>query len=243
MNSLYHKVAVVSVCTALSFTLGATQEAKAAIFFLPGIQFRVEGNSYIDAGEKVLDSSDSLNFLFVEKLGNYRGPFSSLETRGFYEYNLGNLSLPPNTIIKRAFLDLGVERLSVKQYYEYLYVDIFGYVGNGKPDVSDFEAGVALDRKNISYNPSLFGQFYTTTSDVTQFVNARISNGDNFAGFGIRIENSYANYGKANLTASLYIEAEPVPEPTTIFGSALALSVGGWLKRKKLSQQNKTTAH
>ena len=32
-----------------------------------------------------------------------------------------------------------------------------------------------------------------------------------------------------------------VPEPTTIFGSALALGVGGWLKRKKLSQQNKTT--
>jgi len=29
---------------------------------------------------------------------------------------------------------------------------------------------------------------------------------------------------------------EPVPEPTTIFGSALALGVGGWLKRKKSSQ-------
>jgi hypothetical protein len=36
---------------------------------------------------------------------------------------------------------------------------------------------------------------------------------------------------------------EPVPEPTTIFGSALALGVGGWLKRKKSSQQNKTTSH
>jgi hypothetical protein len=35
---------------------------------------------------------------------------------------------------------------------------------------------------------------------------------------------------------------EPVPEPTTIFGSALALGVGGWLKRKKSSQQNKTTS-
>jgi hypothetical protein len=34
---------------------------------------------------------------------------------------------------------------------------------------------------------------------------------------------------------------QPVPEPTTIFGSALALGVGGWLKRKKSSQQNKTT--
>ena len=34
----------------------------------------------------------------------------------------------------------------------------------------------------------------------------------------------------------------PVPEPTTIFGSALALGVGGWLKRKKSSQHNKTAA-
>jgi len=31
-----------------------------------------------------------------------------------------------------------------------------------------------------------------------------------------------------------------VPEPTTIFGSALALGVGGWLKRKKSSQPDKT---
>jgi len=34
-----------------------------------------------------------------------------------------------------------------------------------------------------------------------------------------------------------------VPEPTTIFGSALALGVGGWMKRKKSSQQNKIKSH
>jgi hypothetical protein len=37
------------------------------------------------------------------------------------------------------------------------------------------------------------------------------------------------------------LDFQPVPEPTTIFGSALALGVGGWLKRKKSGQQNKTT--
>jgi hypothetical protein len=31
MNSFYHKVAVACVCTALSFTLGANKEAKAAL--------------------------------------------------------------------------------------------------------------------------------------------------------------------------------------------------------------------
>jgi hypothetical protein len=36
--------------------------------------------------------------------------------------------------------------------------------------------------------------------------------------------------------------AQPVPEPTTIFGSAIGLGLGGWLKRKKSSQQNKTTS-
>jgi hypothetical protein len=40
---------------------------------------------------------------------------------------------------------------------------------------------------------------------------------------------------------NLTIITEPVPEPTTIFGSALALGVGGWLKRKKSNRLNKTT--
>jgi len=34
MNNLYYKVAVASVCTALSFTLVANKEAKAASFTL-----------------------------------------------------------------------------------------------------------------------------------------------------------------------------------------------------------------
>jgi hypothetical protein len=38
------------------------------------------------------------------------------------------------------------------------------------------------------------------------------------------------------------VDFQPVPEPTTIFGSALALGVGGWLKRKISSQQNKPTS-
>ena len=43
-----------------------------------------------------------------------------------------------------------------------------------------------------------------------------------------------------NFTVDGEHRSEPVPEPTTIFGSALALGVGGWLKRKNSSQQNKT---
>ncbi len=31
------------------------------------------------------------------------------------------------------------------------------------------------------------------------------------------------------------VEPQPVPEPVTIFGSVIALGVGGWLKRKNLT--------
>ena len=48
-----------------------------------------------------------------------------------------------------------------------------------------------------------------------------------------------SSFGGAGIKQT--VEVQPVPEPTTIFGSALALGVGGWLKRKKSSQQNKTT--
>jgi len=84
---------------------------------------------------------------------------------------------------------------------------------------------------------------------VTSFVNQRVNNSDAFAGFSIRA----LNFGAVPLTSNgsrtplkLIVEtadvAEPVPEPTTIFGSAIALGVGGWLKRKKSSLQNKTTS-
>ena len=80
-------------------------------------------------------------------------------------------------------------------------------------------------------------------------MNQRVRNADAFAGFGIRALNlgnvALGGYRQTPIATRLIVEtadvAEPVPEPTTIFGSALALGVGGWLKRKKSSQQHKTT--
>jgi hypothetical protein len=120
---------------------------------------------------------------------------------------------------------------------------IFGYVGNGTVDASDFEAGVLLSSVDVSSSsPGDILNF-----DVSPFVNQRVSNGDAFAGFGIRALNfgslALANYSdrRPRLVVETADVAEPVPEPTTIFGSAIALSLGGWLKRKKSSQQHKTT--
>jgi hypothetical protein len=49
MNNLYHKIAVASVCTALGFALGATEEAKAATLTLPpAVTFEVVDTDFFD---------------------------------------------------------------------------------------------------------------------------------------------------------------------------------------------------
>ncbi len=226
MNSLYHKIAVASVCTALSFTLGANQEAKAATFTLTATGFTVHGTS--EMGGTGIDSGS-----FISK------DYTSA-VRAFYEFNIGNLSLAPDTVIKSAFFNVQLSKIEAG--YKYFFIDIMGYVGNGIPDLSDFEAGERLALMDIK--PFVYDAAYYTNLDVTEFVNQRVSNGDAFAGFGVRPSTSLYSDGSARLagSAELNIETERVPEPTTIFGSALALGVGGWLKRKKSSQQNKTTS-
>jgi len=245
MNNLYHKVAVASVCTALDFVLGASPEAKAASFtFAPTITFEVidleEGPSRFDGlGDLVFPG----NFDVV-----MRGTIG--EAGEFAEFNIGSFSLAPNTVISSAVFQaeiytleawgLGVGILNPGS------LGIFGYVGNGTVDASDFEAGVLLSSVDVSSSSA--GDILSF--DVSPFVNQRVSNGDTFAGFGIRALNlgglALERGQFSGIQPRLIIEtadvAEPVPEPTTIFGSAIALGLGGWLKRKKLSQQNKTTS-
>ncbi len=134
-------------------------------------------------------------------------------------------------------------------------LDVIGYVGNGSADPSHFsQEGVSLG------HVPLFDSSPGTTFNlnVTTFVNQIVSNRESFAGFGFRTnpfseddyygDNGYSNDNRSYITlrgpASLTIttvDAEPVPEPTTIFGSVIGLCLGGWLKRKKSSQQNKIT--
>ena len=87
---------------------------------------------------------------------------------------------------------------------------------------------------------------------MTPFVNKRVNSSDDFVGFSFGLEgsrlpnrllNSHATLrDDYNAPPSLIIETADatVPEPTTIFGSAIGLCLGGWLKRKKSSQQKKT---
>jgi hypothetical protein len=249
MNNLYHKVAVASVCTALGFALGANPEAKAASFNLGGSNtFVVMDSNYFG------HSFDGLGDLVFPALFDVVSRGISGEDALFIEFNL-SLPIAPNTIFSSAVFQVQIHSLEgfnlrtglgINDYINPGSLGLFGHVGNGIPEIADrsyFEAGEFLNSLDIS--SSSVGDILSF--DVTSFVNQRVSNGDTFAGFGIRaLNNGSVSLQKGEFSDGpprLIVEtAEPVPEPATIFGSALALGVGGWLKRKKSSQQHKTTS-
>ena len=246
MSNLYHKFAVASVGIALSFALGANKEAKAATFTL------INGGFFV--ADTNLDGLGNWSYGGVPlPVGIKRGEnFSGTEYRAFYQFDIAPLSLASNTVISSAIFKgviNSVERLNNNHYNPSL--EVIGYVGNGNPDPFSQE-GVSLGYVPLFY--SLAGT--TFNLNVTTFVNQIVSNVESFAGFGFRSnffseddyygDNGYSNDNRSYITlrgpASLTIttvDAEPVPEPTTIFGSVIGLCLGGWLKRKKSSQQNK----
>jgi len=247
MNNFYHKVAVASVCTALGFALGVNEEAKAVSFtFSPTITFEVidiggqEGHTYNGLGDLLFPGNFGIAYSQTKYIEEGH------ETASFLEFNISNFSVAPNTFINSAIFQAEIYTFAVNEGLNPGSVGLFGYVGNGIAEVSDFEAGVFLS--SIDVSASFVADILNF--DVTPFVNQRINNGDAFTGFGIRALNPGGLVlGGGNWPGSLprlIVEttdvAEPVPEPTTIFGSALALGVGGWLKQKKSSQQSKTTS-
>jgi hypothetical protein len=238
MSNLYHKLAVASVCTALGFALGASEEVKAATITVPPtIQFGVRTMFGVFGGSSTYFTPDSDDVFFVPRPGG--GPQTRLA-----EFNISSFFIAPNTIIKSAVFQDKLSSVLGNQFGGPITLSIFGYIGNGTAELSDADNGVFLSSVDISsLSPG-----DTFNFDVTAFVNQQVSNGNPFAGFAIKtFEFSGVSLGGTDALgrSSLVIEtddaAEPVPEPTTIFGSALALGVGGWLKRKKSNQQNKTT--
>lgn len=246
MNNLYCKVASASVGIALGFSLGANKEAYSATFTLtdPELFF---ANGGIGRSTFVFGSRTD-NLYSLQKL------YGDFESRAFYEFDIGNLSLAPNTVIRSAIL-----KTPIRDARHFGRGDLFlvlsGYVGNGRADLSDFDPynrGSISRGKVIDANSSPRIPRDSIDFDVTRFVNERVNSHDDFAGFSFRITADHVLNSAASLRdnnnapPSLIIETadatEPVPEPTTIFGSALALSLGAWVKRKKASQQNKTTS-
>jgi len=256
MNNLYRKVAVASVGIAVGFALGANKEAKAVTFTLtPATSFGVTDQNMDGVGDSYYGGAP----FHVGLSGNQAG--QSQEDRAFYEFNIANLSLA-SKVISSAIFRVRVDSLIA--YHRYFALQLFGYRGNGQPDASDFSRGMEHGFGEFpppvsDFETSIYLGWYNPVGydtvrkfnfnldfSVTPFVNELISKNNAFAGFSVR--QNYYNMGDVilNQNASLIITTvdvpEPVPEPTTIFGSALALSLGGWLKRKNSSRQNKTTS-
>jgi PEP-CTERM putative exosortase interaction domain len=221
-------IAVASVCTAVGLVLEVSEPVKAAIFtFAPAITFEVID---LDQGNSKFDGQGDLVFPNIFFASN-KGTFG--ESENFAEFNLGNFFFDSNTTINRAVFQtqlssLLVTGLGIENPTNPGSLGIFGYVGNGTADASDFGAGVFLSSVDISLSsPGDILNF-----DVTPFVNQQVGNGDAFAGFGIRA----LNLGAITLNEGpkLIVETtEPVPEPTTILGSITGLGIAGLLKRKK----------
>jgi hypothetical protein len=224
MNNFYHKIAVASVGIALGFALGANKEVKAATL-APTINFEVLDYSNDGVGDSVRMEDNS-----------YFGKVKIGEGRLFTEFNIDSFS----NDITQVFLQTQIGYLggAVGEFRNPGSFGLFGYAGNGTGDLSDFGAGELLSSVNTSFSYSR-GDFLSI--DVTPFVKQRASNGDPFAGFGFRVFNpGFVELGGDSFPDyPVTLVVETVPEPTTIFGSAIFLGVGGWLKRKKSSQQNK----
>jgi hypothetical protein len=253
MNNLYRKVALTFVGIALGFALGANKEAKAATIILtPTISFGVTDQD----GDQQGDSYYSGVPLHVGLRTSDESGQNTVEDIAFYEFNIANLSLDSNTVITSAIFQFRIDSLIA--YHRYYVMQLFGYRGNGQPDASDYSRSMQADfgppPPPISdFETSIYlGGYYPVGYDpvhkvnfnldflVTPFVNELISKNNAFAGFSVR--NGFYHVGDATLNhmdASLIITTEPVPEPTTIFGSAIGLCLGGWLKRKKSTSQNK----
>ena len=261
MNNLYLKVAVASFCTALGFALGANKEAQAATFsnanyYWLGSELTfsaIDGDSYGNfdgLGDTVVGVS------YNNELGS-ASPHSwnttertdAREIAALLEFSFSNLTRYITayrgenarvTSITNAVLRIGAGMTNSA------LMGAFGYVGNGIPEASDFEAGVFLDSQEIRG----YSDWYDF--NVTPFVQELFSNNNEFGGFALRSLNqdsiwlpqlaSLQTYPPQLIVSGEFeVEPEPVPEPTTILGSAIGLCLGGWLKRKKSSRQHKTT--
>jgi len=244
MSNLYPKVAVAFACTALSFALGASQEVKAATFSLTGHGFLVVDYNQDELGDWAT-SSGLLPVGIIEGLtyGTY-GEYYRNEYRAFYEFNIASLSLPSDAVISSAILQVSVKH--VEWYGSYFGLEVYGHgyqVNEGADIVSIFNAGEYLDGKSL-YSIITGESAGVANFNVLPFINQRTKNNEVFAGFGIRYSENLPtskDEGYIYLTkdARLIVETEPVPEPTTIFGSAIGLCLGGWLKRKKSPLQKK----
>ena len=261
MNNFYHKLAVASICTALGFGIGASEEAKAATFnsyFPYSLTFQVYDGGSFGSFDGLGDAVTSVGYTDPEVGARHTWDVAERTTSREIAA-LAEFSIPALTSVSTGYrtdtritnIISAVLRVQVEWQYTFYEgprtLSLFGYVGNGTAEASDLEAGIFLEsvtgsRANSDYQLAYF--------NVTPFLNTLVSNNNEFAGFALRSLTEdqfvlgYEGYSGRPYPPTLIVEGEyeVVPEPTTIFGSAIGLCLGGWLKRKKSTPQNKANS-
>jgi PEP-CTERM putative exosortase interaction domain len=236
MNNLYHRVAVTSVGIALGFTLGANKEARAVTFTFTPTRSLYLLDTNLDGVEETGNDYPGERYAGLRRSEDYTKVEG--EYRSFYQFNIAKLLLDPNTRIESAILQTRINSVQYAGLYSRLQA--YGYT----EDFPSFGGGEYLDQKSLVFilerEPARIATF-----NVLPFINQRIENNDSFWLSIRRYGESGYDDEEAFVTlsreASLTITTA-VPEPTTIFGSAIGLCLGGWLKRRKSAPQNKTTS-
>jgi len=259
MNNFYHKLAVASICTVLGFVIGVNEEAKAATFtssYYYSTTFHAYDGGSFGSFDGLGDAVDSDTNVDPE-VGNFHNWFlvertTAREVAALVEFSIPTLTWFSTgrrtdtriTNITSAILQVEAGEFTSDGSYHPL--GLFGYVGNGTAEASDLEAGIFLG----SFTGPRQQPHDIVSFNVTPFLNRLVSNNNEYAGFSLRslTENTFFLMGRPEgghssraFPPQLMVEGEyeVVPEPTTIFGSAIGLCLGGWLKRRKSISQNK----
>jgi len=229
------KLTVWAATMGLCLSFVASGEARAATFtFDPTITFEV-GDGFFS---EPFDGRGDADAVFP---GNFDtvvlGTFG--ENSENAEFNISEFSVPFEEFITSAIFQVQISSLQVGG----LGVDfgenptslaVRGYVGNGQPDASDFQAGSILDTVNLS--SPFVGQLLTF--DVTAFVNNLVSKGNSFVGLGVRAQDfgglALSSPPQVKLTITTAAVPASVPEPTSVVGLLAfgAFGASSMLKRK-----------
>jgi len=234
MNNLYHRFAIASVGIALGFALGTNKEARAATFSFTSTSFTSTDSYFvIDYNQDgVVDFGNSqiperyagikLSENYTQELGEYRSS---------YRFNIASLFFDSNTRIISAIFQT---KVTGAQYFRrYSSLKVYGYTE--EQAYRPFDNGEYLDQVDILSIVDRRDKI--ATFNVLPFIiNQKSENNDSFW-LGVRPEKGQA-FVTLPTETSLTITTS-VPEPTTIFGSAIGLCLGGWLKRRKSAIQNK----
>lgn|GEM_PF-5938378 len=223
--------------------MGTHEEAKAVTLYLsPIIDLSLNPRDLHgspNSGPKFPDSNNGLTVFNRPDVG---------ETRAFYEFDVLRFLPDPNTVISQA--SFGSALFTDGHNTHSAVLQMFGYLGKGTgiPETLDYGSNFFTYSDYFLYeNPYelLHGEHIDidVTSLVTSLVNSYHQSNKNYndrplIGIGVYTPSEYSS----DITlrgGNLVVTAEPVPEPTTIFSSAMGLCLGGWLKRRKLTLPNK----